>query len=285
MKKIIIVFIASFLLALGLFLGVQYYLTTHSQKGALQVTSSPRSKVYINETYLGQTPLCKCEAADMLQAGEYTIRLVPTDSSLQEFQEKITISQGVLTVVDRKFGKNAQSEGSIISLTPLDDKKKTEMLVVSFPQGASVLLDGQAIGKTPILYDNPTESDHIIQVGKDGYSEKEVRIRTPLGFKLTVAAYLGASTSDLTIKTASPSSSPDGTTGTPTPAKQRVTILQTPTGFLRVRDNPSVTGAEVGRVTPGKTYVLNSEEGNWYEIIMDNNSKGWISTDYAQKEE
>ena len=66
MKKILIVFIASFILALALYFAVQYYFTINAQKGALQVTSSPESKVYLNNKYLGQTPLCKCEAADML---------------------------------------------------------------------------------------------------------------------------------------------------------------------------------------------------------------------------
>src|SRR5579863_3914253 len=135
MKKVVLVFIISFILALGLFLGIQYYLTIRAEKGALQVTSSPTSKVYLNDEYLGQTPLCKCQAADMVTPGDYTIRLVPADTSLQEFQGKITISQGVLTVVDRKFGINAQSEGSIISLTPLDNSTTSQLLVVSFPQG------------------------------------------------------------------------------------------------------------------------------------------------------
>lgn len=282
MKKIALVFILSFVLALSLFLGVQYYLNAHSQKGALQVTSGPQSKVYLNDKYLGQTPLCKCEASDMLVAGEYTIRLIPLDSSLQEFQEKITISQAVLTVVDRKFGKNAQSEGSIISLSPLEDKKKTELLVVSFPQGANVLLDGQSIGTTPLLSKDPTESDHILKVNKEGYSEKEVRIRTPLGYKLTVAIYLSASASDLGVHPSDAvTPSPDASA---TPAlKTSVIILQTPTGYLRVRETPSISAAEVGRVTPEKTYAIVSEEGGWYEIAFDTGKTGWISTQYAKK--
>src|SRR6266498_549307 len=122
MKKIIFVFIGSLVLALALFLAIQYYLNLNARKGALQVTSSPESKVYLNNKYLGKTPLCNCDSQDMLSAGEYTIRLVPVDSGLREFQEKITISQAVLTVVDRKFGKDALSEGSVISLTPLTNK-------------------------------------------------------------------------------------------------------------------------------------------------------------------
>jgi len=288
MKKIAAVFIISFILALGIFLGVQYYLTIRSEKGALQVTSSPTSKVYLNDQYLGQTPLCKCQVNDMVAPGNYTIRLEPLDDSLQEFQEQITVSQGVLTVVDRKFGANGQSEGSIISLTPLDDKTKAQLLVVSFPQGASVSLDDQNIGTTPLLYDNPTESDHDLKVSKDGYNDKELRIRTPLGYKLTVAAYLSTNTAIPTTQSASVSATPTpsispSVSPSPSPTAS-VTILSTPTGYLNVREGPSVSAAQVGQVTPGKTYTLISEQSDWYEIEISGGTTGWISSQYAKKD-
>lgn len=279
MKKIIFVFAASFVLALSLFLAVQYFLNVNAQKGALQVTSAPDSKVYLNNEYLGQTPLCKCEAADMLAAGEYTIRLVPLDSSLREFQEKVIISPAVLTVVDRKFGKNALSEGSIISLSPLSDKEKTELLVASFPQGSEVLLDDASVGTTPLNHKDPTESDHVLKIRKEGYNDKEVRIRTPKGYKLTVTAYL--STSAETQPKAE--NNPAEATPTPTPQQTRVTILETPTGFLRVRATASTTGAEVGRVSPGQSYPLTNEQAGWYEITLEDGTKGWISSEYASK--
>lgn len=281
MKKIVFVFILSFAIALALFLGVQYYLANNSQKGALQVTSAPESKVYLNNQYLGQTPLCKCEAADMLAAGDYTIRLVPLDTNLQEFQEKITVSQAVLTVVDRKFGKNGLSEGSIISLSQLQNKEKAELLVASFPQGADVFLDDSIIGTTPLNHKEPTESDHVLKMKKEGYNDKEVRIRTPRGYKLTVTAYLSTNGSGpLASPTASPSAGP---TPTPTTQQEQVTISDTPTGFLRVRATASTTGAEVGRVSPGQRYALISEEEGWYQIALEDGTKGWISSQYASK--
>ncbi|HWY79624.1 MAG TPA: SH3 domain-containing protein [Candidatus Sulfotelmatobacter sp.] len=287
MKKIALVFIISFILALGIFLGIQYYLNIRLEKGALQITSSPTSKVYLNDIYLGQTPLCKCQASDMIVPGDYTIRLVPVDSTLQEFQEKITVSQGALTVVDRKFGANGQSEGSIISLTPLEDKSKSQLLVVSFPQGAKVLLDDQNIGTTPLLFNNPTESDHDLKVGRDGYNEKEIRIRTPLGYKLAVTAYLSANTTSLTSPTASGSASQSSNASvsvTPTPVEgTHIIILDTPTGFLRVHADPSVNAAEVGQVTPGRKYALVDVKDGWYEITLDDRSAGWISSQYAQR--
>ncbi|HVA96529.1 MAG TPA: PEGA domain-containing protein [Candidatus Acidoferrales bacterium] len=289
MKKIAVVFIISFILALGLFLGVQYYLNIRAQKGALQVTSSPQSKVYLNGSYLGQTPLCKCQATDMVTPGDYTISLVPLDSSLQEFQEKVTISEGVLTVVDRKFGLNGQSEGSIISLSPLADNSAAQLEVVSFPQGANVLLDDQNIGTTPVFYHNPTESDHDLKISKEGYNEKEIRIRTPLGYKLTVAAYLSTSTTSLdaaptTAATPTPSTEAS-TSPIPTPTvTNSVVILNTPTGYLWVREGPSVSAGQITQVKPGAKYPLISEENNWYEITLSDGTTGWVSGQYAKKQ-
>jgi hypothetical protein len=284
MKKIVFVFIISFILAIGLFLGIQYYLTLRAQKGALQVTASPQSKVYLNGSYLGQTPLCKCQATDMIMPGDYTISLVPLDSSLQEFQEKVTISEGVLTVVDRKFGQNGQSEGSIISLTPLDSKTTAQLEVISFPQDAHVSLDDQDIGMTPLFYRNPTESDHDLKISKEGYADKDIKIRTPLGYKLIVDAYLST---DTTIPpTPTPVPSPvvsQAPTSAPTGAKA-VVILNTTTGYLWVREGPSISANQITQIKPGQTYVLISEVSGWDEITLPNGTTGWISAQYAKKQ-
>jgi len=281
MKKIFYILIPALLLALLIFLTLQFIVKYQVKKGALQITSSPASKVYVNNDYLGQTPLCKCDASDMLTTGDYTIRLVPADKNFSEFQEKITISEEVLTVVDRKFGKDSLSEGSVISLSPLDDKKKTQLLIASFPQEATVLLDDNTIGQTPLLFKDPTESDHVLTVQKNGYKEKTIRIRTPLGYKLTVAVYLSTSTdADL-------SSTPTVTNSvTPAPSQPpaTVTILDTPTGFLRVRDSNEISAAEVGQVSPGETFELIDEQVGWFKIKLKDGKQGWISSQYSKKQ-
>jgi len=282
MKKVLILFISAIILGILFFGLFQYFLKSHSQKGALQVTSAPESKVYLNNKYLGQTPLCRCEAKDMQQPGDYTIRLIPNDKNLSEFQEKITISEGVLTVVDRKFGSDSDSSGSVISLTPLTDKKATELLVVSIPSKSKILLDNNLIGSTPFLFKNPTESDHVLQVEKEGYKEKTVRIRTPLGYKLTVTIYL--STSDLDQKTLKTTSASPSAAITPTSTPLgKVTILDTPTGFLRVRERASIGSAEIGRIVASDTFELVDEQTGWFEIKLKDGRLGWISSQYARK--
>jgi N-acetylmuramoyl-L-alanine amidase len=64
----------------------------------------------------------------------------------------------------------------------------------------------------------------------------------------------------------------------------KVLILQTPTGFLRVRDQPSLGGNEITQVKPGETYQLLDERTDWYQIKLTNGQTGWISSEYAQKQ-
>ncbi|HSW48306.1 MAG TPA: PEGA domain-containing protein [Candidatus Saccharimonadales bacterium] len=278
---------AFFILIIAIVLGVlsfgifQYFFNSGSQKGALQVTSNPESKVYLNDRYMGQTPLCKCELRDMQKSGDYTIRLTPLDKNLSEFQEKITITKGVLTVVDRKFGRGSDSSGSVISLTPLNDNKSAELLVVSIPSKSKILLDNYEIGESPILFRNPTESDHLLQITQEGYEEKTIRIRTPLGYKLTVTAFLNTSNSQDNLASQSASLAPSAA---PTQPQAKVVILDTPTGFLRVRESATIGSVEVARVNPTEEYGLVSEQEGWFEIKLKDGQNGWISSQYAKKQ-
>lgn len=278
MKRKLIFILIPILLALGVFFTIAFFLTKNGGKGALQVTANPKSKVYINGDYIGQTPLCKCEVNDMIPVGEYTIKVDPDNAQFVPFEEKITISKSILTVVDRTFGRGVASEGSVITLTPLEDPKALQLLVISFPEGSQVLVDSSPSGATPLLIKDITESDHEVTIKKDGYREKTIRVRTIAGYKLTVLAYLGVSvgtspTPSITAPVASPSAA----------LIAKVTILQTPTGFLRVRAASSAASAEVGRVSPGEEHDLLDENDEWYKITFEEGKSGWISKQYAQK--
>ncbi len=279
MRKILFV-VVCFLIAVLIFSLVVYLLGQRPEKGALQITSSPKAQVYINGKLFGETPLCLCVAKDMLGTGEYTIRLVPKEGSFEPFQRKITISPKVLTVVDRSFSQTALSQASIITLSKIEDSKDAQISVISFPADSQVYLDSDLVGQSPVLLKNITESDHEIKVVRQGYKDKIVRIRTVLGYKLEAVVYLGI---DPQVATSSATliSSPSAT---PSTGKKTVTILDTPTGFLRVRENPSVGSIEAGRVNPDEVFDLLDEQTGWYKIKLKSGVEGWISAQYAKKQ-
>lgn len=286
MRKVLL-FIAPLFLALGIVFAGAFFITRNVGKGALQVTSIPRSRVFLDGKFLGVTPICKCEQTDMVDVGDYIIRIEPQETGFNPFEEKIKISKSILTVVDRTFGKGVTSEGSIITLTPLSDSKSIEALLISFPDGVAVTVDSNPSGVTPLLLKNLTESDHEIRLQKLGYNDKTIRVRTLAGYKLSIVAYLGIGMSTLSVSpTASPTSAIVQPIASPsaTPVTARIEILKTPTGFLRVRGDTAITAEEVGRVQPGEIYDVLEEREGWYKIsLKDNVTVGWISAQYAEK--
>jgi hypothetical protein len=282
MKKFLLI-LAPFVIVVIIFSTVIFFLSQNKGKGALQVTSVPEAKVYLNNQLVGQTPLCKCELKDMLSSGGYTIKLVSTTGSFEPFEQKITISPKVLTVVDNTFGPQGFGSGSIISLTPISNKKDSQISTVTFPDMAEVFLDNNLQGQTPLLLSGITESDHELKLTKEGYRDKIIRVRTVAGYKLDTLIFLGVNP-DFATASASQISSPSAAVAATALPIAKVLILQTPTGFLRVRDQASLNGAEIDQVKPGETYQLLNEQTNWYQIKLVNGKTGWISSQYAEKQ-
>ena len=276
MKKFFYV-LAPVILVVLIFAAVLLFLSQNKGKGALQVTSTPIAKVYVNGKLLGQTPLCACELKDMLTVGRYSLRLVPTQGSFSPFEQTITIVPKVLTVVDKSFAQQGLGSGSIINLSPLSGAKDTQISVVSFPDATQVFLDDNLEGQAPILLKNITESDHELKLAKEGYKDKIVRIKTTPGYKLEALVFLGINPDVVAATTSTASASASLPVA-------KVIILQTPTGFLRVRDQASLNGSEIGQVKPGETYQLLDERTDWFQIKLTNGQSGWISSQYAQKQ-
>jgi len=273
MKRPFAIAIASFVAIVAFAVSV-FLLNKNLGKGALQVTSEPTSKVYVNGKFIGQTPLCRCELKDMLGLGDYNIRLVPIEGNFAPFEQKIPISAKVLTVVDRTFAEGGESSGSVISLSKLANKSDISLSVISFPSSAKLILDSGELGQTPLKTSDITESDHEIKLTKDGFKDKEIRIRSIKGYQLNALVFLGANPNQ-----ASPSA-----TASPVPTISKILILDTPTGFLRVRREPSIASDEIGRVLPGEKYDLLEEQNSWFKIKLKDNSSGWVSSQYSQKQ-
>lgn len=283
MRKLIL-FATPLILAIIIFGGIFLLVNKGGDKGALQVTSVPQSNVYLDGKIVGKTPLCiggeNCKVSSFLPVGNYTLKLVALQEDFIPYEEKIPINKSTLTVVDRTFLEGAGQKGSVISLLPLDKKKDIQLLVISFPDKANVFLDKTKVGDTPLLLEDVTESDHDLLITKGGYTDKLVKIRIREGYKLTALVYLGV---DLSL--ASPSAEESTQASESASIKvQKVVILNTPTGFLRVRSASSTASLEITRVSPGETFELVSEGSGWFEIRLKDGKTGWVSSQYAKRE-
>jgi hypothetical protein len=269
-RKIFLI-LSPLLILSGIFFILLFVANRNSGKGALQVTSLPGSKVYLDGNLIGQTPICLCQLSQMLKTGEFTIRLDPQKQGLDPFEQKIQIYPNVLTAVDRSFDSGGQSQGSIVSLKSLPDNKSIELLIVSFPNKAQVFLDESPVGTTPLSLKNITASDHDIKLSKDGYADKIVKVKTVLGYTLEATVFMGVNVNLLEQAPTSTSS-------------VKLKIQDTPVGFLLVREEASFSSKEIGQVKPGEEYEILEETDGWFKIKLLSGQEGWISSGYAKKE-
>lgn len=82
-------------------------------------------------------------------------------------------------------------------------------------------------------------------------------------------------------------------TPTPTPSprpesiKYYVKVIDTPTGFLRVREEPSIGSKETGKVYSGEVYPVlyarTDAAGSWVKIKYNEETTGWINEEYTQR--
>lgn len=62
-----------------------------------------------------------------------------------------------------------------------------------------------------------------------------------------------------------------------------VTITETPTGWLNVREGPAVSYNMIKKINPGESYTFLEEKTGWYKIKLGEEKEGWIASQYANK--
>ena len=66
---------------------------------------------------------------------------------------------------------------------------------------------------------------------------------------------------------------------------KQIQIIETGTGFLRVRSTPSLNGEEIGKVDVGDKFRIIEEQGGWYKIEYATGKEGWVLGDYTKEVE
>jgi len=233
----------------------------------LRVETLPQSQIFLNEKNLGQTPF----EGEKILPGEYLLRLLPEETaSFSAWERKIKLNPRLLTYVNYLFGATEKdSAGEILTLEKTGSGKG-EIVVVSDPDGASVFIDGKEQGAAPKALSGFEKGEHQISISFPGYHARSFTVKTWTGHKLLVSVKLAA-----VVKEVPPKASES--------AGLRVRILETPTGWLRVREEPVLSAAELGKVKPGEEYPLLEEGKDWFKIQHEEEKEGWISASYAEK--
>lgn len=238
-----------------------FALITTPNKAGIRVLSTPADAlVFIDQTQVGKTPF----QDENLQQREYTIKITSGDLI---WQGKVRLNAGTLTVINRELSKDTTSaSGETLTL-----EKGQGATIISFPADADVEIDGKFYGKTPLSI-KAGVGEHTININHSGYLKRSIKAYVPENYNLNLSVDLAISEADLATITTPP------ITETP-----KLKVLDTPTGFLRIRDKPDLGGKELARVTPGDEIILLEELHGWDRVRLPDGTEGYVSKDYVEK--
>lgn len=264
MRKIIylsLVFLA--LVILGVRFGTVAfgYFFGSEQRAGVKILSTPEgAEVFINGSSVGKTPY---ESSD-LKAGTQTIKVQAHDVI---WQSKVDIKGGTKAIINRELSKDSTaSAGEILTL-----EKGSGATVISGVSSADVEIDGKSVGKTPIWAEVST-GEHSFVVSHVNYLKRSIRAQVPEGYTLIVNVDLAITEADLS-----------SITTPPTTSTIKVVVKNTPTGFLRVRENANVNSKEIARVKPKDELVLLEELSGWVRVRLSDGKEGFVSSSYVEK--
>ena len=268
------------------------------QKSGIQITSNPQANVTLNGQAMGNTPVYQ----ENNKPGTYVVRLSSTDMTLQPWEGKVNLVAGTITIVDRQLGATTdQSHGYTLSFEKLSNKTSTEVNVISLPNTSSVLIDGSPSGFTPLTSNAVIPGPHTFTLTAPGYQDKVIKASVQAGYRLVINAQMAVQViAPNPTPTATPSASPTPTKSpvkTPTVttlpkqasssatvmSKPYVEILTTPTGWLKVREQASISSAELAKVNPGdKFHYQEASAAGWLKIEYTAGEYGFVSTQYSK---
>lgn len=268
----ILVFAALFILG-QYFLPDKYVIRLFVKTGTLRVESAPKTSVFVNSNFVGQTPLYY-----NLKAGNYSIKLVPEtgQANLISWSKQVSVVENRTTYIYRQLAaKDLLSSGEILFLEEAKGQR-AQIQVNTDPPGVLVSLDGEDKIVSPLFMENISPGTHELTVRGERLIPRTIKINAIDGYKLIADFKL-----QIDPDYEKDSSKPKQKAGK-SKAAQRLKILDTPTGWLRVREAPGLNASESAQVLPGEEYNYFTKQDNWYQIEYDANKLGWVSGEYVE---
>jgi hypothetical protein len=297
-------FLVGFIIVIALIAGTIRMVTGRAPKqGDLRVESVPAASVFLDNKHIGRTPVGA--TTYKVDAGEYTLKIVPESATTQyaSWQGKVRINPNVLTFVSSTLAESELASAVDVLWLEKISGKKAEISVTTTPDSASVMLDDEVKGMTPITIPDIDPGNHTLTISSQGFITRTEKVQLTNGYRLVTAVKLalsvGGTIPDATLS-ATPAAGKPAPTGTvkPTPkgtsliepTKPYALIKDTPTGYLNVRLAPNKTATKSAEVKPGEKYsysdIATDSAGTvWYKISYEDTKAGWISGQYVTKVE
>lgn len=247
---IFFVFLFSLVLAVNLF---------WPAKAGIVVSSDPPAVVFVNDSNVGKTPF-----EGMFAPGEVVVKLLP-EGSKGVFETRVNLVAGVKTIIQRQFSNNNDNSAGFIGTFEKTDPKKTLVSVVSVPERAQVLIDGQLRGTTPLFLDDVAPGKHEITVMATDYIGKTVSARFYKGYKFIAFFEIVPRTSLGVAKRKS---------------EEYVQLKERTKG----KEGPSTTSVTLRDLEENIDYLVleKSEDGKWYKLKVSDDAV-WVESSFIKE--
>lgn len=274
--KLVLIALLFILIGLASGLGIIYLYRTNVPTAGLKIDSDPPALVYINNQSEGMTPFNKT-----FPPGEISLRLIPqSNSPLPEFRTQLPLTAKTFSYVSRRFSSTGSS-GVSLYFQPSTASETSVQVISSVPESVFVSFDGQSQGSSPLTISPVLPGDHQLLLTSVGFQSRNLLIRVLEGHRLIAQSQL----EPIALPSPAPPVSPPESSPSATSSASRVTILSTPTGYLRVRSGPSSVSAEIGKIYPGQIFPLISTSSGWVQLDLGKTaspSSGWVSSGYTR---
>src|SRR3989344_1075377 len=283
MKRRIVTLLILAIVVIGAAFGITKFVMglRDNRQAGIKIVSIPVASVFFDDDLKGKTPFDQ-----KMSTGTYLIKLTPDGTDTASWQKEINLQAGLIIYINRELGKSELSSSGEVLILENTGEDKSSISVISTPDGATVALDGQEKGTTPLLLSDVEVGEHTLFMFAPGFRDRQVKVNSTQGHKLIVEIQLALVDDEkeaTDYADTKPESKDDSKTATSSGATLK--ILDTPTGWLRVRFEPTLSASEAAKVDPGDEFNLLDEKEGWYKIEYEKGSEGWISSRYADKTE
>ena len=260
--------------------GQEFWYEKDNGNNKLKIISNPTGAlVYIDNVEIGKTPF----SSTTLSPGDYNLKIEQDGFETQEM--KITTDKNYTVNVNVKLfplpipSSVATFEGS-------------DNLYAIFSNNESVLSNTQTWVDT-IVYWNKTKGITLSNEGnnkelvfdyfldyKGNIFNREGKLTTTDKIdKISKGAYLGKASDGIVLSEQAKNIYVSLTNQTFTSGKNAA-VLETGTGWLRVRSGPSVGSTEVQKINVGEKFEVLDEQNGWIKLKLNATTTGWALKEY-----
>jgi hypothetical protein len=155
--------------------------------GIQVITNDIPSAVFLNGQHINTTPLNE----KTVQPGEYTLKIIPENPQLAEYETTVTLREGLLTVVTWKPAERPELSGGVIyEMEPLDNRSRSEVSFVTIPDGAIISFQSRERTFSPIILTDVAAGHHEYELTLPSYETQKHTINVIPGYRMLIRAKL-----------------------------------------------------------------------------------------------